>query len=237
MNNATLINFPLNSKSKYYDKDIKDIGYSTEKAKEYLSKVTLDNKENNNQDINKNDINTKNNSNKDVASVKNTEEDNKSEIKKQISKLNLKIIVNKNNSERVKSAYIINDNLKEIGIKSTIEELSDVDMSKSMSEGNYDIALVGWELSSIPDATNILNNIGYEDEKLTNYITSLKSATSESQIKDIYKSIQRYVNNNALFMSLVITDDYIASNRRIEGRISPNSFNIYEGITNLNISK
>ena len=38
-------------------------------------------------------------------------------------------------------------------------------------------------------------------------------------------------------MSLVITDDYIASNRRIEGRISPNSFNIYEGITNLNISK
>ena len=55
-----------------------------------------------------------------------------------------------------------------------------------MSEGNYDIALVGWELSSIPDATNILNNIGYEDEKLTNYINSLKNATSESQIKDIY---------------------------------------------------
>ena len=146
-------------------------------------------------------------------------------------------ISQRDNSERIKSAYIINDNLKEIGIKSTIEELSDVDMAKSMSEGNYDIALVGWELSSIPDATNILNNIGYEDEKLTNYINSLKNATSESQIKDIYKSIQRYVNNNALFMSLVITDDYIASNRRIEGRISPNSFNIYEGITNLNISK
>ena len=237
INNATLINFPLNSKSKYYDKDIKGIGYSVEKAKEYLSKVTFKNKENNNQDIKKNDINTKNNSNKDIESIKNTEEDKKNEIKKQISKLNLKIIVNKNNSERIKSAYIINDNLNEIGIKSTIEELSDVDMAKSMSEGNYDIALVGWELSSIPDATNILNNIGYEDEKLTNYINSLKNATSESQIKDIYKSIQRYVNNNALFMSLVITDDYIASNRRIEGRISPNSFNIYEGITNLNISK
>ena len=237
INNATLVNFPLNSKSKYYDKDIKGIGYSVEKAKEYLSKVTFKNKENNNQDIKKNDINTKNNSNKDIETIKNTEEDKKNEIKKQISKLNLKIIVNKNNSERIKSAYIINDNLNEIGIKSTIEELSDVDMAKSMSEGNYDIALVGWELSSIPDATNILNNIGYEDEKLTNYINSLKNATSESQIKDIYKSIQRYVNNNALFMSLVITDDYIASNRRIEGRISPNSFNIYEGITNLNISK
>ena len=233
INNATLINFPLNSKSKYYDKEIKGIEYNSEKAKEYLSKVTLnniDNKELNNQS-------TVKDNNKEIENIKTTEENNKNEVKKQISKLNLKIIVNKNNAERVKTAYIINDNLKEIGIKSTIQELSDEDMSKAMNEGHYDIALVGWELSVVPDATNVLNNIGYSDEKLANYIESLRNATSESQIDDIYKSIQRYVNNNALFMSLVITDDYIVTNRRIEGKIVPNSFNIYEGITNLNITK
>ena len=233
INNATLINFPLNSKSKYYDKEIKGIEYNSEKAKEYLSKVTLnniDNKELNNQS-------TVKDNNKEIENIRTTEENNKNEVKKQISKLNLKIIVNKNNAERVKTAYIINDNLKEIGIKSTIQELSDEDMSKAMNEGHYDIALVGWELSVVPDATNVLNNIGYSDEKLTNYIESLRNATSESQIDDIYKSIQRYVNNNALFMSLVITDDYIVTNRRIEGKIVPNSFNIYEGITNLNIAK
>ena len=243
INNATLINFPLNSKSKYYDKEIKSIEYSNEKAKQYLSKVTLnniDNKDINDQAIvkesTKENLGTKDN-NKEIKNIKTTEENNKNEIKKQISKLNLKIIVNKNNAERVKTAYIIGDNLKEIGIKSTIQELSDEDMSKSMNEGNYDMALVGWELSVVPDATNILNSIGYTDEKLTNYIESLKNATSESQINDIYKSIQRYVNDNALFMSLVITDDYIVINRRIEGKIVPNSFNIYEGITNLNIAK
>ena len=243
INNATLINFPLNSKSKYYDKEIKSIEYSNEKAKQYLSKVTLnniDNKDINDQAIvkesTKENLGTKDN-NKEIENIKTTEENNKNEIKKQISKLNLKIIVNKNNAERVKTAYIIGDNLKEIGIKSTIQELSDEDMSKSMNEGNYDMALVGWELSVVPDATNILNSIGYTDEKLTNYIESLKNATSESQINDIYKSIQRYVNDNALFMSLVITDDYIVINRRIEGKIVPNSFNIYEGITNLNIAK
>ena len=243
INNATLINFPLNSKSKYYDKEIKSIEYSNEKAKQYLSKVTLnniDNKDINDQAIvkesTKENLGTKDN-NKEIKNIKTTEENNKNEIKKQISKLNLKIIVNKNNAERVKTAYIIGDNLKEIGIKSTIQELSDEDMSKSMNEGNYDMALVGWELSVVPDATNILNSIGYTDEKLTNYIESLKNATSESQINDIYKSIQRYVNDNALFMSLVVTDDYIVTNRRIEGKIVPNSFNIYEGITNLNIAK
>ena len=238
-----MINFPLNSKSRYYDKEIKSIEYSNEKAKQYLSKVTLnniDNKDINDQAIvkesTKENLGTKDN-NKEIENIKTTEENNKNEIKKQISKLNLKIIVNKNNAERVKTAYIIGDNLKEIGIKSTIQELSDEDMSKSMNEGNYDMALVGWELSVVPDATNILNSIGYTDEKLTNYIESLKNATSESQINDIYKSIQRYVNDNALFMSLVVTDDYIVTNRRIEGKIVPNSFNIYEGITNLNIAK
>lgn len=232
INNATLINFPLNSKSKYYDKDFKGIEYNIEKAKEYLSKVSInniDNKEPNNQSTIKDN-------NKEIENLKTIEENNKNNLKKQISKLNLKIIVNKNNAERIKTAYIINDNLKKIGIKSTIQELSDEDMNKAMNEGNYDMALVGWELSLVPDVTNILNNIGYSDEKLANYIESLKNATSESQINDIYKSIQKYVNNNALFMSLVITDDYIVTNRRIEGKIVPNSFNIYEGITNLNIA-
>jgi len=72
---------------------------------------------------------------------------------------------------------------------------------------------------------------------LINYINSLKNATTQSQIKDIYKSIQKYVNENALFMSLVIRENYIVTNRRIEGKIMPNSFDIYEGITNLNISQ
>lgn len=218
INNATLVDFPLNSKSKYYDKDIKSLEYSKENAKKYLSQVTFEtNKKSDNETVAK--------------------DDKEKDIKEQISKLNLKIIVNKDNSERKKSAYIISENLKDIGIKNTIEELSSEDMSKALNEKNYDLALVGWELSLAPDATNILESIGYEDERLTNYINSLQNATTESQISDIYKSIQKYVNENALFMSLVIRDDYIVNNRRIEGKISPNSFDIYEGITNLDIAK
>ena len=42
----------------------------------------------------------------------------------------------------------------------------------------------------MPDATKILESIGYEDEKLTNYINSLKNATTESQIRDIYNQFK-----------------------------------------------
>ncbi len=286
INDASLINFPLNSKSKYYDKDLKVLDYSKDNAKKYLSQVTLETEQNNKEEENKDakdtskqenkdtkiseadkeknekylsqvtletEQNNKEEENKDAKDTskqenkdtkiseadkeKNEKEEKEKEIKKKIANLNLKIIVNKENAERIKSAYIISDNLKEIGIKNTIVELSSAEMTKAMDSKEYDLALAGWELSSIPDATNILSNIGYEDEKLTNYIASLKASTTESQISDVYKSIQKYVNENALFMSLVIRDDYIVSNRRIEGDTKPNSFDIYEGITNLNITK
>lgn len=243
INNATLVDFPLNSKSKYYDKDIKSLEYSKENAKKYLSQVTFETNKNitnvneNTKDTDKDTVEDVNKSNLKTNNETATKDDKEKDIKEQISKLNLKIIVNKDNSERKKSAYIISENLKDIGIKNTIEELSSEDMSKALNEKNYDLALVGWELSLAPDATNILESIGYEDERLTNYINSLQNATTESQISDIYKSIQKYVNENALFMSLVIRDDYIVNNRRIEGKISPNSFDIYEGITNLDIAK
>ena len=99
-------------------------------------------------------------------------------------------------------------------------------MNTAINNKDYDIALVGWELSSVPDAINIIQSSGYTDEKLTNYITSLLGATTPKQISDIYNSIQKYVNQNVLFMSLVIRDDYIVSNRRLEGDIAPNDFDV-----------
>ncbi|WP_353654955.1 ABC transporter substrate-binding protein [Clostridium sp. CCUG 7971] len=240
MGNGKLVNFPLNSKSKYYNNDIKQLEYDKEKAKSYLEKVNPSaedkqlSKDENNKDKNSSKEN-KNNEIKGKDSDKDKKENNKVEIKKMISKLNLKIVVNKNNSERVKSAYLISENLKAIGIKSTVVELVDKELDEAISSKKYDLALVGWELSSVPDARNVIENIGYSDEKLTGYITSLINATSQSQISDVYKSLQAYVNDNALFMSLVIRHDYIVTNRRLEGKISPNDFDVYEGITNLNI--
>ena len=217
MGDANLANFPLNTKSRYYNEENKQIEYNKEKAKSYLENV--------------NPI-----TDQQVQDV--TEEENKTaekDIKEQISGLDLKIIVNKENSERLKSAHMISNDLYSIGIKTTINELSSEEMDKAIENKEYDIALIGWKLSSVPDSINIIQNSGYTDEKLTNYITSLLNATTPNQISDIYNSIQKYVNQNALFMSLVIRDDYIVTNRRLKGDILPNDFDVYEGISNLKI--
>ncbi|MDO7206524.1 hypothetical protein Q5M85_22905 [Paraclostridium bifermentans] len=43
----------------------------------------------------------------------------------------------------------------------------------------------------MPDATDIINYSGYTNEKLTNYLNSLKSSKSVDDTKSIYKSIQK----------------------------------------------
>lgn len=226
MSNANLIDFPINSKSIYYDDTIKTIGYSIENAKKYLENVKIKRDTNN---LDKKDA-TQNDNNQENQTFY-----SKEQTKKMISELDLKIIVNKENTERVKSAYQITKGLKDIGIKSTVKELTGEELDIAISNKEYDLALIGWELSSVPDITNIIQSIGYTDSKLEGYLSSLKQATTKEQISSIYKSIQKYVNDNALFVSLVIRHDYIVSNSRLKGNITPNSFNIYDGISNLDL--
>ncbi|MGL5316267.1 MAG: ABC transporter substrate-binding protein [Peptostreptococcaceae bacterium] len=259
MGDATSVDFPLNTKSKYYNEENKQFAYNKDKAKKYLESVKPitdkqiqdmlktnedaekdaetealeNNSENTNNELKDNATN-QTQSNETPEKDAETKEEAKN-IKEMISELDLKIIVNKENSERLKSAHLISNDLEAIGIKTTINELSEEDMGKALDSKNYDIALVGWELSSVPDALNIIQSSGYSDEKLTNYTTSLLDATTPSQISDIYNSIQKYVNQNVLFMSLALREDYIVTNRRLQGDISPNDFDVYEGISNLKI--
>ena len=246
--NARLVNFPLNTKSKYYDSDLEALSYDKEKAEYYLNMINLENRdaqedidESNESNIQENqaessedskdtDITNKDSETKNTKSVLSS-----NEIKDLINKINLKIIVNKNNEERVKAANIVSENLNAIGIKSTIEALEDDDMSKALSNKQYDLAFVGWELSSVPDARDIIKASGYSDAKLTGYMDSLSVATSDSQISEIYSNMQKYIRDKVAFISLVIRDEYIVKNIRLEGNSEPNDFDAYEGISNLTI--
>lgn len=238
MSDAKSVNYPLNYTSKYYNKELKVQGYDKQKSKTYLEKVDF------NTDKQLEDKDTKNESNdntekkgEEIDKKENNIDDKKSNVQEKISSLNLNIIVNKNNPERIKTSYIIYENLKDIGIKSTVRELDDDEMNKALQEKEYDIALTGWELSVIPDSINIIQSLGYEDDKLNNYINSLLNAKSESQTKDVYSSIQKYINDNAILVSLVIKDNYVVKNKRLEGTIYSNSLDIYNGIENIGIPK
>ncbi|MCC0694012.1 ABC transporter substrate-binding protein [Clostridioides sp. ES-S-0048-02] len=256
MDDATPVNFPLNSKSKYYSSDVKDLEYNKDKAIEYLNKVEYANinavNPKNDKVDKKQKKSTKKNTKKLTAEeqkkaeqeeaerVKKEAEDKKNkekeEVKKRLSEMNLKIIVNKDNSERLKTSHIISENLKAIGINNTINQLSDKEMESALNSKNYDLALVGWKLSIVPDVSSIIASSGYTDDKLNGYMSALTSSASEIETKKAYKDVQKYVKDNATFISLAIRNNYIVSNSRLKGKITPNEFDVYEGISNLDIS-
>ncbi|UWD48092.1 ABC transporter substrate-binding protein [Clostridioides difficile] len=256
MDDATPVNFPLNSKSRYYSSDVKDLEYNKDKAIEYINKVeyaniNVVNQKNDKVDKKQKKTTKKNTKNLTAEEQKKAEQEEaervkkeaeekknkeKEEVKKRLSEMNLKIIVNKDNSERLKTSHIISENLKAIGINNTINQLSDKEMENALNSKNYDLALVGWKLSSVPDVSSIIASSGYTDNKLNGYMSALTSSTSEIETKKAYKDVQNYVRDNATFISLAIRNNYIVSNSRLKGKITPNEFDVYEGISNLDIS-
>jgi ABC-type transport system substrate-binding protein len=217
---AQRTSFALYPTSKYYNKDMKPYPYNKKKAKEYLSKVSEKNTNTTENNLDKEDST---NNNENVVSSK--------------KKIELKLIVNKDNFERIKASYTIRDNLADIGIKVTTLELSEDEITQALLKGEYDIALVGWELSHVPDPSFIINSINYTDDKLNQYLQD--TLVYQGKQKDIenYHKLQKYVRDKILFIPLAITNDNIVVNKRIKGNFNSNDFDIYEGIESLNIEK
>lgn len=242
VDNATLSHFPLNTMSKYYNKDIKDLDYNKENAIKYLTEALKSVNESlesqkqteaskqNSQDLQGiiEDNSTGTSSNSELS---------KTEMKEMLNQIELNIVVSAENGERIKVANTIKQNLSSIGIKSVVKELNEKDLTKALNSKEYDLAVVGYSLSSIPDARGILESCNIKDKQLSTYIKSLGNSKSEDETKKVYDQIQKYVVEEGSFISLGILDNFIVSNKRLEGKIYPNDFDIYKGISNLQMSK
>ena len=82
-----------------------------------------------------------------------------------------------------------------------------------------------------------LESCNIKDKQFLTYIKSLGNSKSEDETEKVYDQIQKYVVEKGLFISLGILDNFIVSNKRLEGKIYPNDFDIYKGISNLQMSK
>ena len=239
---GTLSNFPLNTKSKYYNEKVQPLEYSKEKAKEYLGlalkEISQDISDKKQADENKQKSQGLNGIIEDNAGEGKLNTDlNKEEIKEMLKDIELKIVVSKDNSERIKFASILSANLYSIGIKNVVEELDSEEMTKALNSKDYDLAILGYSLSSIPDARGIIQACNIKDPQITNYINSLANAKSEDETKKVYNQLQKYIVDNASFISLGVLDNFIVTNKRLEGTIYPNDFDIYKGISNLQMNK
>ncbi len=237
LGNATLSHFPLNTSSKYYNNDIENIEYSEEKSLDYLYDGLLSLQEN--KELEKS---SEQESDEEVGQDEEDANDTDDEIseedlKKLLNEEKLTIIVSEDNNSRIKVAYTISKDLEDIGIKTEIKELSEEDFVKTLDSKKYDLAVLGYELSSIPDARAILKDCNIPDDILENYMTNLDDAKTDDEVKTIYNKIQNYINEQGSFISLGILENFVVSNKRLNGEIHPNDFDIYKSISNLQMNK
>lgn len=245
--------------------ETRNIVYSTDEDKEEFKKIADENsdsviatnlvrtanntKENaNNQNNNAANNKNSNNQNKNTTQNKNDADNKKpkkeenpyyteKEIKTMINSITLKIIVNRENSERVKSANMITENLKAVGIKSEVVLLDSLGMQKSLANRSYDLAVTGWQISSIPNITEIMKAICPNDAGLNERLGKIQGATSEEDIKKIYADIEKYCIDNALFISIGVKDNYMIINKRLKTDLYMNDYDQYRGIEMVTPSK
>ncbi|CAH2214295.1 ABC transporter substrate-binding protein [Tepidibacter aestuarii] len=196
LDNGDIVEFPLNKKSKYYNKELEVIKFDIDKAKKHLSNINLEG-------------------------------------------VQFKAVVNKQNFERLKEAYLIKNYLADVGIDIKIVELSEEELTNAINNKDYDLALLGWTLPIVPDPMfNFYNSFtNYNDDNVNILIQKLISSNSESEKIQNYNELEKYVSNNIPFISLLIKDKNLVLNNKIKGKLDSSEFNIYNGFEKIYISE
>ncbi len=167
-------------------------------------------------------------------------------------KLEFRLITNFSNELRRKTAEIIKEDLKKIGIniildysKVNIGNLNDeeidkewIDLNNTLNSGGYDLAILGWEISVVPNISYMYhssfierdsNFIKYEDKFMDETLQLLYSSSREEK-SDIAEKLQLYIMDELPYASLFFRNEGLLLKNKIEGPLEPSFYNLYKNI-------
>jgi len=174
--------------------------------------------------------------------------------------LSLNILTNTFNPMRLRTAEMIKENLKELGININIipEERIDEDLTKEGVEsqwleinerlGNdeYDIALLGWQLSVIPELSFAFhssqiqystNFIKYSNEEMDQLLEQVFLSGIRAEKTTNYEELQKFITKELPYVSLFFKNKALLVDTKIMGELDPVFFNPYRGIDKCYIPK
>lgn len=132
------------------------------------------------------------------------------------------ILVNKNNANRVASAKIISNNLKNIGFNVNVQSLSWDEYTKKIKENKFDILLAGYEMSPDYDLGSFFNgdNLwGYKNDNLLAKASKLEKLYTAEKYTELYSELKNEMLDELPYytlcyrkMSLVGVEHFKADN-------------------------
>ena len=126
------------------------------------------------------------------------------------------------NSLRENAANMIADYLEAVGINAEVDVRTRSKAINLIKEKDYDIALVGVQLSEVPDVSDILkaqaslNLNSFRNEEMELLLAQVPGA-DETQLKSLYSQIQMLVVERLPVMGLVFRSGTVLSSRSLSG--------------------
>lgn len=156
------------------------------------------------------------------------------------SELKLKLIVNDDNSMRNNVASAIAAQLGKEGITVEVAKIPWDNIKKTMSSGSYDMAFMGYRISSAPDLSFAystaeiqtgLNVSGYSNPEVDAYLQQILTQTDSGLQKNTYSNLLNTVLDERPYIGLFFLNDSMMYSKNIRGEISPYVWNKYYDIS------
>lgn len=148
------------------------------------------------------------------------------------------LLVDTNNPARFASANLVRRELAKVNIDVEVIGVEQEQLKAKLHAGNYDMAMVGYKVSLIPNIMKLANgkniffyNMGGLNEKMS----SIQQEGEGNDFIRRYKDFQTQFAGKSFYAGFGFLDSYVILNRRIEGELKSNAFDIYNGIEELSV--
>jgi peptide/nickel transport system substrate-binding protein len=126
----------------------------------------------------------------------------------------------------VQSAQIVQAQLRNLGIQVDINQMEQSTVLAKGRDGDHEAIFMGYTYTSADIMNSYLNSrnirVGYnwshyKDQKIDDWLADSRSTSDDDERMEIYKSLQKYVIDKALWLPLWINDNYFAIQPFIKG--------------------
>lgn len=159
------------------------------------------------------------------------------------SDFSFKILVNSENSVRVKSAAILSDAFNDFGFSTTVESVSFEDYQNKLKSGDFDMYIGAVELMPNMNVAQLLgtggsvNFSGYSNGQLDDYIADVNSSVDFEAYKKSLNELNKFLSYEVPVAGIGFNKTALVHSDRVKGNITPIFNNCYYDITKWFISE
>ena len=154
------------------------------------------------------------------------------DVKKSMKIAPINLMVNMENSDKIKVAEMIQKNLADCGITVYIEYTDFATFSDRVATGNYHMYLGTVKYSAEVNPRYVITNPSVDLQKL---FVELQTQITEEGLKNKYFEIQEKIALDLQIIPLYFDVSTVLYNKRIEGKLNPCRINVFNGIETLEL--